>query len=304
MYWGARMRILQVPPLLGLVFWVTGCSIHPLPEDVARSSTIEIVEKIRCEAQQAIWENAQPPERVKPARPNLRDYHPFDKFKGAAIAYEFQFTITENNKNSASASFLMPLTDGKFSLGISGGKNLQRQSDRNFVIAETFEDVISAECTGNTAEKHWAYPITGNVGLDEVVRTFIKLEQMTKLRGLADKIDANRIATFADKLFFTTSFNGEVDPSVELNPGRLNSLKLAKASASIGADRTDVHKVTIAMAVEIPAGAPPPAARLVPQSAIIESARPAPPTAKNRALLELDRQRLFDRDQSLIDALR
>ena len=31
---------------------LAGCSMHPLPDDVSRVSTVDIVERIRCEAQE------------------------------------------------------------------------------------------------------------------------------------------------------------------------------------------------------------------------------------------------------------
>lgn len=39
---------------LALSMTVVGCSIHPLPKDVTRDTTIEIVNKIRCETRRAI----------------------------------------------------------------------------------------------------------------------------------------------------------------------------------------------------------------------------------------------------------
>ncbi len=43
---------------LGVAFAVSGCAIHPLPEDVSGVPTYVIVRQIRCEARQAIIENA------------------------------------------------------------------------------------------------------------------------------------------------------------------------------------------------------------------------------------------------------
>ncbi len=46
-------------PALGLSLLIyapllIGCSIHPLPDDVSRKTTYDIVEKIRCEAKAAV----------------------------------------------------------------------------------------------------------------------------------------------------------------------------------------------------------------------------------------------------------
>lgn len=280
-----------------------GCSIHPLPEDFSRSSTIDIVESIRCEAQAAIWENAQKSASAKDGSLSLRDYRPLPKFRKAVIGYEFQFTITEQNNKDGSATFALPFQEGKLSLGITDRKDLKRESDRNFKFVETFEDVIAANCAPGTKEKRFKYPITGEIGLAEVVETFIRLEQLTSLSDGSVKF-GTKVATFSDKLTFTTSFGAGVDANLDMTPGPLNSLRLAKASAGIGADRSDAHKVTIALAVETARGEAPPPRSLVPESAMIESDRRTPSTASDRVLFELDRQRLLQNDERILDLVR
>src|SRR3954447_12146948 len=44
----------QLLPLLGAVSLVSGCAIHPVPEDFAGVNTYHIVRQIRCEARQAL----------------------------------------------------------------------------------------------------------------------------------------------------------------------------------------------------------------------------------------------------------
>src|SRR5271170_2404893 len=44
--------------MIAAVVWLTGCAIHPLPEDVTGVSTYNIVRQIRCEARQAIFDFA------------------------------------------------------------------------------------------------------------------------------------------------------------------------------------------------------------------------------------------------------
>jgi hypothetical protein len=55
-----------------------GCSMHPLTEDVARKNTFDIVEKIRCEAAEAL--------RLVPAN------HPL--LSEVFVGYDFDFDIT------------------------------------------------------------------------------------------------------------------------------------------------------------------------------------------------------------------
>jgi hypothetical protein len=57
------------------------------------------------------------------------------------------------------------------------------------------------------------------------------------------------VTVFSDKLTFTTKLVGGLKPSVKLSPVK-GRFRLAEAAADLSADRTDVHKVTVAMAVE------------------------------------------------------
>src|SRR5262245_14766396 len=66
---------------------VSGCSMHPLPEDVSRKNTYDIVEKIRCEAAEGL-------------RGVPRD-HPL--LRNTYIGYDFNFNIEENNNLGVNA---------------------------------------------------------------------------------------------------------------------------------------------------------------------------------------------------------
>jgi hypothetical protein len=261
------------------------CSIHPLPEDVTRKTTYEIVEAIRCEARDAIIAYALP-ERM---------------FDNAFIGYEFQFQITEDNNASASADFKHPFTGGTFTLGISGGAEKQRVGDRNFRIVESFRDLRNLKpeiCYGVVSGKNYKYPIAGTVGLAEVIQTYVKIEKVVNL-AVTKGAD---VPTFADKLVFTTTLKGGAKPSVELQavPG---SFRLVKASGDFNAQRKDVHKLIIAIALD---KRPAPVA-FVPRNLVISplaaTAAQAGAPARTRVLLELDRQRLLEENQRLLNLL-
>lgn len=105
--------------------------------------------------------------------------------------------------------------------------------------------------------------------------------------------------TFSDKLTFTTKIAAGLKPTVTLSPVP-KTFRLIEAAADIGVDRTDVHKVTIAIAVD--------KARLkgdryryslhslgVPNySPLAPSTLQAAIDARGRVILELDRQRLLE----------
>ena len=249
-----------------LAIGASGCSIHPLPDDVTRDSTADIVSKIRCEAKKAISDHAAD-----------------RKFNATAIGYNFEFTITEDNNASGNATFTLPFTDGRFTLKIGAGEDKQRIGERNFLIVENFEELRQADCSVEALSEHWRYPITGVIGLDEVVSTFVRLANL----DLLIKPD-KKVSTFTDTVIFTTKFRANVDPRIELSPV-VDKFKLTDASVSLSADRIDKHKLTITLILP---GAPTEARALL-------GADP-----KEQALRELDRQRTIQNEQQILDILR
>jgi hypothetical protein len=171
---------LTVLPLLPLLI---GCSIHPLPDDVSRKTTYDIVEKIRCEAKAAVEQFGR-------------------GFKEASIVYQFTFDITEHNDASAGFGFLYPGTSGSFNLDANAALNRERDGNRNFELIDSFDDLRKMDCTRDR-EVNWVYPLTGDVGMYDSVATFIRLQQ-------ADNPGGTRIFTFADTLTYTTTFTGGV----------------------------------------------------------------------------------------------
>lgn len=276
------MRYIQPLTTLLVAFGITGCSIHPLPDDVTRKTTYDIVQQIRCEARRAI-----------------EDYP--GAFRSAAIAYEFDFNIKEINNASAGATWAKPfVSGGLFSLTASAGADRTRDAVRNFKIADSFSEAKRAECSREALQKNWIYPIAGDIGMYEVVSTFLKL------RNVEGPI-VNEVFTFADTLTFTTEISAGLKPTLTLN-SLAGRFRLTQANANLSASRTDVHKVTVALA----GGAPMEelrdrgrsreridfgTRRLSPFSSsntVGLTLQQNEASAKGRALLELDRQRLLE----------
>ena len=210
----------------------TGCSIHPLPDDVAnsRKNTFEIVQTIRCEAKRGVMEWAQ-----------------HARFNGAVIGYAFDFDIQEDNEMSAELTLKKTFHNGSiFTLPWKGGKATKtRKAQRQFTVVDKFEDLRSAECRGVDIEtKNFVYPATGSIGLYEVVSTFARIETQTNIRS-EDKVKA-----FSDTLTFTTEFvSGSLKPELELNSLPTGKLKISAAHISGSSGRKDIHKLTIALAL-------------------------------------------------------
>src|SRR5262249_37648476 len=91
---------------------LVGCSIHPLPGDIPRVPTSDIVERIRCEVQEGLksFSSEDPAtwERVKHI------------IRGTTIGYEFSFVISEQN-DAASGKLTFTekrITDSTFTLDL------------------------------------------------------------------------------------------------------------------------------------------------------------------------------------------
>jgi hypothetical protein len=289
--------VLIAPPML------SACAIHPLPENFSRSSTFEIVQKIRCEARGAIIDIAltdagrgqieaflsAPLVKTEPKQTRIDRARRFllPAMQRAAIGYSFKFAITEENDASGSARFEFPFSNGSFALGLSAGEDKRRKSERSFDLVEDFAQVLAdptLHC-GPDGED-WKYPITGDIGLEEVVKTYVRLADLRIFQpprrgstndaadsaqgaaptgrpksggsggsgGGRDRTQSGQgreIYEFTDELTFTTSFNGGITPTLQLKPV-VNDFRLTQASASVGASREDVHSVTIALKAPTP----------------------------------------------------
>jgi hypothetical protein len=245
---------------------VSGCSIHPLPNDVTRDTTLSIVQKIRCEARDAIrtqlsvllLESSSPPtqaigrELAAEARDldqiYVRDIDPaslarMKRFYQVGIGYSFEFTIEESNLGSGSSTFTFPFTGGTFSVGVQAGEDRARRNIRTFTIIDTVKEL--AESTfchlGEPVAENYKYPITGTIGINEMFATFYGLVRDTR------KLDASgKSPAFSDQLTFTTRIAGTVNPKVVLAPV-VKDLRLTDASVNLGAERRDQHQVIVAI---------------------------------------------------------
>jgi hypothetical protein len=254
-------------------FAFVGCSIHPIPDDRVGDTTVQIVKKIRCETRLAVEKYASNP-----------------RYKTAAIAYDFRFTVTENNRGSGAAAFAFPLTNGRFSLNIGAGEDKQRIGVRNFQIVETFAELKKEDCSVQATDANYRYPITGIVGLEEVIGTFVKLNDLKLLEQAKGPG-----ASYVDALEFATIFRGSVEPAVELSPVA-DRLRLTQGRVSFGADRGDVHRLTLSLSIPIKETRAPSGER---SGAVVTNDE-----AKERALNGLERFKYFETQQKILDSLR
>jgi hypothetical protein len=172
------MRAIHCFAIATLAPLLINCSIHPAVEDVTRVTTADVVRKIRCEAQRAVND------------------HGLHSKNASAIAYEFTFTITENNNASGDVLWEIPFQNGGgFSLKADADSSRQRESTRFFKIVDSFEELRRLACNREALEKKWVYPISGEIGIYEVVATFAKLQRLSRVEPIRSR-DAGQQSIF------------------------------------------------------------------------------------------------------------
>ena len=182
----------------------------------------------------------------------------YDDWMAIAVAYDFDFEITEQNNVSSALGFSLPFAGGTFDLGASGSLQKMRTGKRTFKATETFGQLLTRDyyafCKSDPnalasgaipigpipRERNLLYPITGSIGLGKIAETFMAIASQD---GGKD--------SFVDELTFTTTVNGSLNPSVMLSPVPYQ-LNLVSADAALGAGRVDMHEVTISLAFPVP----------------------------------------------------
>ena len=233
-----------------------GCTIHPIPFDAPGYRTIDIVKQIRCETKRALDKFAQNEEFKRKLYDNM------------TVGYKFTFTVTENNNAGAKANLQAPVSHGVFSFGISAGADRERLGIRDFTFVDKFKEArAESACAGTgVAPENFSYPITGRIGLEEVIRTYLELQSIglgdlpavvfqlpprdPELRKLAKKqakATPSATAEFVETFEFATTIKGGLSPKIELKPVG-TGLSLSQASADLSASRSDRHAVIITLA--------------------------------------------------------
>lgn len=311
--------------LCGVALLAAGCAIKPLPRDVSREDTYSIVQKIRCDTRAAIQHelielltDSENPESTRALGQAIADgtlragdlnFNDLDnttrdlviKYSEAGIAYDFSFDIYEDNDNSINLNLADPITNGTFTLGITGGHQRKRQNIRRFIVSNTFGELFDESsyrvCPGyGTPYANAFYPITGSIGMDEMIRTFLLLSEVGGLSAIRNKeLDPNT-HQLVDTLTFTTVFKKlTITPEVSLTP-TTTSLHLTKAGGSLPAERSDEHKVIITLtAIDKPEGAAPSAQNF---GAVTQSDAEAASVAGG------ERERVLKLNEDFLDILR
>jgi hypothetical protein len=269
-----------------LAAFLAGCAIHPLPENVTGIDTPDIVRQIRCESREAViheikqWLTSKAnnagdlvsqqllmkydadPEsissfnaKVFPAS-YVEERKIVNLFYSAAIAYTFDLKMSENNDLTppAAADLVRPSPPRpKLMLGIGAGALFDRTNERKFTATDTFGSLLRLNanavrgvpyCSGSIVTENYVYPIAGRIGVGKVIRDFINLTLFESLAG-----DKGAPPTMTDDLTFTTTLSASVNPVVTFTPLG-TALQMADASFTAAFKRSDVHEVTVGMAID------------------------------------------------------
>jgi hypothetical protein len=262
---------------------VAGCAIHPVPEDVTGVTTYHIVRQIRCEARNAVIDfilrelhrqaelRGNPvakdllatyeadPEQISSFKPELfSNYLQYLRFYSviysAAIAYNFDLTMTEQNDLGTNLNFLGPWKN-PLTLNVAGNFDRQRTNQRTFTVSDTFEFLLAklnrkengkGYCDDQIVQANYIYPIAGRIGVDKTIKTFFELQL---LGGLSVAPGEKGPPTLVDDLKFTTLIDGSGMPKVVFAPIGA-AFQIADASVTGLARRTDVHEVSVSLAVD------------------------------------------------------
>jgi hypothetical protein len=192
--------------------------------------------------------------------------------KGTYIGYDFDFDITEVNNagtlgDRGKLTFTKTRPSGSLTLDLEGAAAMERAAQRTFRIIESLEKLLTADCSREGTRANLLYPITGTIGMNEIVRTYVGLERLTTLKpvltgGGAEVGDipsgpSSTPVVFSDVLTFTTRLGAGVKPTLELNAVGVGNLRLTHASIFGDATRVDVHKLTVVLARDPKAPEPP-----------------------------------------------
>ena len=243
---------------------LAGCSLYPIPDDVASLSTEDIVRHARCEIRSEIIAFLIERQVLAPSATDAEIAAAVAKIKrqknsfyallmSVGTAYSFDFDITEHNNANADAKFKLPFVAPKvLDGGASASLDVMRQGHRVFETGDVWDELLvnHTRCAGvQSRAGNIVYPITGSIGVGRAVRTFIDIVEQGGKLGSAEK------DSFVDTLKFTTEIMGGVNASVALAPVA-HSFRIVSAEAHLSGSRKDIHQLILSLAWPHPADPP------------------------------------------------
>jgi hypothetical protein len=272
-FWAGAAR--SVVPLLSLI--VSGCSIHPVQQDVTGVPPVEIIHHIRCETRLAIQDKAiellyaykggqhdpsiNLAKSLQTQRGQVWKFDPrilatqeerafYNRYILTGIAYDFTLDITEDNRGTLLADPVRLITNGVAGVGLDVSGDFSRNNARRFIMSDTFAKLLADERLGcGDRAPNFAYPIAGRIGMKELISTFVDLNEDQSLQTLES---GSRV--FADTMTFLTTLTGSVSPHVEITPLGHRWGLASPTGLTAFAQRIDKHVVVVGLSMGVPKG--------------------------------------------------
>ncbi len=263
----------------GLLFFVSSCAIRPIPDESTGRDTVAIVRGIRCEAREAVknkliaWLEARLESETaveqaasmrvaadiraeKEAKEISNDgldeatVYYINRFSQAAIAFAFTFDMTQDLTNSATISILDTFKNGTSTYGMGAGLVRSRNNKRALAIGDKFgalyTDYDSEYCAIRNDDPNYIYPVIGNIGMKEMIDTFVDLSVFDFLKKNQNGEDGPQVMT--DTVEFTTKLSGNINPTIVLAPVTNGVTNFGFVNS---ASRTDKHSVVIGLSLPV-----------------------------------------------------
>jgi hypothetical protein len=225
----------------------------------------------------------------------------YNHFINTGIAYDFTFDISEVNNSALAADPIRLITNGTAGISVGAGMDLTRNNTRRFQLSDTFGELLANDelkCgQRNTISSNFTYPVAGNIGLHELISTFVDLGE----GQLLQKKSPQDGTVFGDTLKFTTNVTGGITPHVQIAAVGNRFGLASPATAHFQATRTDIHTLGISLAMGVEGDVPLLGTPFVERSAGRGLPAPAPRSGPNvlRAIDNL----AIQRNRNLSDAL-
>jgi hypothetical protein len=163
--------------------------------------------------------------------------------------------MTEKNDLGGGVSLTDILSLGEIKIGAKGEFNRARRNERNFLFTDTFiglvDDLTPEYCRHQARIGNAVYPVSGAIGMKEVIKTYIDLNQLGYLRAKDAKPLASQMSeTLTFTTFLTSTLGGgpTVDGVLKLNPVG-SGFSVTTAGLGMVNSRSDIHRVTISLAL-------------------------------------------------------
>lgn len=158
--------------------------------------------------------------------------------------------MTEVNNLDSTIDLTNPVSFGTFTSAITGGVDRTRQNIRGFTITDTFIDLVktldNVYCAPYAHVANYMYPITGKIGVDEMIDTFVDLARFDNLSNST----SGKPPTMSDNITFTTKLSFDPTPKITLTPFK-SDLSVADANLAGTFSRQDQHEVTIGLSLPV-----------------------------------------------------